>query len=69
MCLTLRPQIKKKEKIKMEENKVFWCVLNNGRKFNVDAKDIIDAVEKIRISIEQQDIAREEIFMIIDIPG
>ena len=53
----------------MEENRVFWCVLNNGMKFNVEAHDMIDAMEKIRLSIEQQDIRREDIFMVIDIPG
>lgn len=53
----------------MEENRVFWCILNDGRKFNVEAHDVIDAADKIRLSVEQQDIAREEIFMIIDIPG
>jgi hypothetical protein len=53
----------------MEENKVFWCVLRDGKTFNVEANDMIDAVEKIRLSIEQQDIKREDILLIIDIPG
>ena len=48
----------------MEENKVFWVIEENGKKWNVEAKDIVDAVNKAAGMIPAS-----QIFQIIDIPG
>jgi len=48
----------------MEENKVFWVIENNGNRWNVEAKDIVDAANKAAKEIDPKNI-----FQIIDIPG
>jgi len=48
----------------MEENKVFMAVMNNGDKWNIEAKDVIDAATKLGNQVDPK-----EVFMIIDIPG
>ena len=53
----------------MEENRVFWAITHDGRKYNVEAGNIIEAAEKIKRSCDIGELKPEDVFIIIDIPG
>ena len=48
----------------MEENKVFWVIEESGKKWNVEANDIVEAANKAA-----EVVPASQIFQIIDIPG
>lgn len=58
----------------MEENKVWMAVGFSGKRWNIEARDFFDAVEKLKknTKLNKNDpeyIDPDDIFQVIDIPG
>ena len=58
----------------MEENRVWMAVGFNGKRWNIEALDFFDAVEKLKknTELEMNDpeyVDPDDVFMVIDIPG
>ena len=58
----------------MEENKVWMAVGFSGKRWNIEAFDFFDAVDKLKKNTELETndpeyVDPDDIFQIIDIPG
>ena len=58
----------------MEENKVYMAVGFSGKRWNIEASNFFEAVDKLKKNTlleedDQQYVDPKDIFQVIDIPG